>query len=183
MPPPKGWLEYSKFGQQIPGTQFVALKCPLRETMCNNLPPEQRFSPETLKLELPSLELIIDLTNTSKYYTPYELVGLQHEKVTCTGQQVPNADVQSRFFEVVDSFLQSDESRRGGLIGVHCTHGVNRTGFLICKYMVSKMDFSPEEAVRAFNTSRGHMMEHEAYVRALQVPEELLSEVLGQRPY
>ncbi|KAG7246724.1 hypothetical protein CRUP_031429 [Coryphaenoides rupestris] len=38
--------------------------------------------------------------------------------------------------------------------GVHCTHGFNRTGFLICAYLVEKMDWSVEAAVAAFSLSR-----------------------------
>ncbi|XP_067239671.1 mRNA-capping enzyme isoform X2 [Chanodichthys erythropterus] len=38
--------------------------------------------------------------------------------------------------------------------GVHCTHGFNRTGFLICAYLVEKMDWSIEAAVAAFAQAR-----------------------------
>lgn len=105
----------------------------------------------------------------------------------------------SSFFEAVDSFLQQEDSQgkfcgeeisryiwrqrtralhyvlsayflfAERLIGVHCTHGINRTGFLICKsgpnrfflspvlllfwffcrrYMISKLGFSPGEAAK-----------------------------------
>ena len=33
------------------------------------------------------------------------------------------------------------------LIGVHCTHGVNRTGYLICRYLIEKMDWDPQKAI------------------------------------
>ena len=33
------------------------------------------------------------------------------------------------------------------LIGVHCTHGVNRTGYLVCRYMIDKLDFQPKNAI------------------------------------
>ena len=36
------------------------------------------------------------------------------------------------------------------VIGVHCTHGFNRTGFLIIAYLVEKQDWSLEAAVAAF---------------------------------
>ncbi|KAI2644296.1 mRNA-capping enzyme [Labeo rohita] len=45
-------------------------------------------------------------------------------------------------------------SRMIGLAGVHCTHGFNRTGFLICAYLVEKMDWSIEAAVAAFAQAR-----------------------------
>ncbi len=33
------------------------------------------------------------------------------------------------------------------LVGVHCTHGLNRTGYLVCRYMIDKLDFEPEAAI------------------------------------
>ena len=39
-------------------------------------------------------------------------------------------------------------------IGIHCTHGINRTGYLIAYYMCEKKGVSVEEAIEAFNTSR-----------------------------
>ena len=36
------------------------------------------------------------------------------------------------------------------VIGVHCTHGYNRTGFLIIAYLVEKEDWSLEAAVSVF---------------------------------
>ena len=39
-------------------------------------------------------------------------------------------------------------------IGVHCTHGYNRTGFLICSYLIEKLGFSVEEAITSFGSNR-----------------------------
>lgn len=33
------------------------------------------------------------------------------------------------------------------LIGVHCTHGLNRTGYLICRYLIDVDEMDPEEAI------------------------------------
>ena len=40
------------------------------------------------------------------------------------------------------------------VIAVHCTHGFNRTGFLIAAFLVQTEDWSPEAAVEAFAKSR-----------------------------
>lgn len=40
------------------------------------------------------------------------------------------------------------------MIAVHCTHGFNRTGFLICSYLVEAESWSPEAAVIAFAGAR-----------------------------
>ena len=34
------------------------------------------------------------------------------------------------------------------LIGLHCTHGVNRTGYLICRYLIEKLKWNPDDAIR-----------------------------------
>lgn len=33
------------------------------------------------------------------------------------------------------------------LIGVHCTHGLNRSGFLVCRFMIEEMNIPPLEAI------------------------------------
>ena len=33
------------------------------------------------------------------------------------------------------------------MIGVHCTHGVNRTGYLICRYLIQRMNWDPQAAI------------------------------------
>ena len=40
------------------------------------------------------------------------------------------------------------------IIGVHCTHGFNRTGFLACAYLVEKLDFAVDTAVDLFAQCR-----------------------------
>lgn len=52
-------------------------------------------------------------------------------------------------------------------IGVHCTHGFNRTGFMICAYMVEKLDFSIDMAVSMFAEARTPGIYKEQYIREL----------------
>lgn len=52
-------------------------------------------------------------------------------------------------------------------IGVHCTHGFNRTGFLIVAYMVERMDCSVEAALLAFAQARPPGIYKEDYIREL----------------
>lgn len=39
-------------------------------------------------------------------------------------------------------------------LGVHCTHGFNRTGFLIVSYLVQEMDWGLEAAIKEFSNNR-----------------------------
>ena len=91
----------------------------------------------------PDLKTVIDLTATARYYKPEDLEerGIQHVKISAGGGgqvgaryidfpkflfQVPSEDVVGRFFQAVDNFLDNriDEN---DLLGVHCTHGLNRS--------------------------------------------------------
>uniref|UniRef100_A0A1A9WW40 Tyrosine specific protein phosphatases domain-containing protein n=1 Tax=Glossina brevipalpis TaxID=37001 RepID=A0A1A9WW40_9MUSC len=58
-------------------------------------------------------------------------------------------------------------NRHHKLIGVHCTHGVNRTGYFICSYMISELTMKPLEAIRKFVVARGHKIERFNYLDAL----------------
>ena len=33
------------------------------------------------------------------------------------------------------------------LIGVHCTHGLNRTGYMVCRYLIQKLKWDPQKAI------------------------------------
>ena len=39
------------------------------------------------------------------------------------------------------------QSLSDSLIGVHCTHGLNRTGYMICRYLIQKLKWEPKKAI------------------------------------
>lgn len=53
------------------------------------------------------------------------------------------------------------------IIGVHCTHGVNRTGFMICDYLVHELKMPPLEAIKVFEAARNHRIERDNYRKFL----------------
>ena len=81
--------------------------------------------------------------------------------------------------EVVEAFYREVEVVEG-LVAVHCTHGVNRTGYLICRYLVEKMKLESGEAIRRFGRARGQpllrrsLVEH-LLARGWEVGEHLLA--------
>ncbi|CUT98715.1 RNA:RNP complex 1 interacting phosphatase [Echinococcus multilocularis] len=70
-----------------------------------------------------------------------------------------------RFLEIVKDV---DDESPGGVIAVHCTHGVNRTGYLICRYLVDALGWDPDEAIEEFARARGHPIERENYIEDLR---------------
>lgn len=33
------------------------------------------------------------------------------------------------------------------LVGIHCTHGVNRTGYLVSRFLIEWLGYEPEKAI------------------------------------
>lgn len=98
--------------------------------------------------------LLVDLTNTTRFYdrNDIEKEGIEYVKLSCKGHgECPSAEITTNFIRSCEHFVEKNPTE---LIGVHCTHGFNRTGFLICAYLVEKMDWSVEAAVAAFSQAR-----------------------------
>ncbi|NWY77153.1 DUS11 phosphatase, partial [Erithacus rubecula] len=166
------WTEYIPLGCRMPGTRFVAFKVPLQESFHRNLLPEERFSPHDLirKVEerQEELGLIIDLTCTTRYYGQEELPPtLRYYKILTMGHQIPNRKTIMRFKYIVKKFLTANKDN-DKLIGVHCTHGLNRTGYLVCRYLIEVEGMEPNAAIELFNKCRGHPIERTNYIQDLQ---------------
>ncbi|XP_017124356.1 RNA/RNP complex-1-interacting phosphatase homolog isoform X2 [Drosophila elegans] len=165
---PDRWLDYKPIGKRVPGTRFIAFKVPLHQHVNAKVKENLRLAPESLLESIPNLGLIIDLTNTNRYYHPSALTNhdVRHQKLMIPGKQTPNKGLAEKFCGFVADFLKSNADN-DKLIGVHCTHGVNRTGYLICYFMISVMKKSPAEAIKNFSAARGHKIERENYLSSL----------------
>ncbi|XP_035674217.1 RNA/RNP complex-1-interacting phosphatase-like isoform X3 [Branchiostoma floridae] len=175
MPPrsiPDRWLDYSPMGRQMEGTRFISFKVPLKVGICSNLPSEDSFTVPDMIQGISDqggrLGLVIDLTFTTRYYNKQDIIkaGIKYEKIFTAGKEVPSDDVVQEFASIVHNF--ETENKDDSLIGVHCTHGVNRTGYLVCRYLIDYKHFTAEKAIAAFNKARGHDLERENYLEHLQ---------------
>ncbi|XP_032683697.1 uncharacterized protein LOC116850030 [Odontomachus brunneus] len=165
---PDRWLEYKPVGDVIKGTQILAFKVPLKEAFVKNLEPEQQFTTTKLLQDFPHVKYIIDLTNTLRYYDKKEFTdaGIKYEKIAIPGRKVPPMDIIKKFFKVMDDFTSA--CGEGELIGVHCTHGVNRTGYLICRYLIQQLGWETQDSLEAFGEARGYPIERDIYLTALK---------------
>jgi hypothetical protein len=53
--------------------------------------------------------------------------------------------------------------------GIHCHYGYNRTGFLICAYLIQQEGWSVEDAIREFAAKKPPGIKHAHFVDALFV--------------
>uniref|UniRef100_A0A8C4IA30 mRNA-capping enzyme n=1 Tax=Dicentrarchus labrax TaxID=13489 RepID=A0A8C4IA30_DICLA len=138
--------------------KFLPMKTMLGPRYDDQVAEENRFHPSMLSNYLKSLKvkmgLLVDLTNTTRFYdrTEIEKDGVKYMKLPCKGHgECPSKETTGMFIRLCEHFIEKNPTE---LIGVHCTHGFNRTGFLICAYLVEKMDWSVEAAVAAFGQAR-----------------------------
>ncbi|XP_065920972.1 RNA/RNP complex-1-interacting phosphatase homolog [Dysidea avara] len=174
---PERWFDYSRFGELIGDTCIMASKTPLKSDFhqCKmrpeGVPPSEEFTPrhlvDNLQKKGQKLGLVVDLTFTSRYYNPAEFLsfGVRHNKVACPGQEVPSVEVYNNFAQVLKSHLAAEDP---GVVAVHCTHGVNRTGYLVCKFLIDHFKYTADGAIQAFNKARSHKIERENYLSDLQ---------------
>ncbi|KAK4882210.1 hypothetical protein RN001_005529 [Aquatica leii] len=167
---PDRWGQYSSLGNVVVGTRFLPFKTPLKETICRKHFQDTNhwFTPAILRKSAPMVKLVIDLTFTDRYYsaTEFSNYGVNHVKIKCPGggERLPSPELLTKFNETVLAFMKSDDGdNQEALIGVHCTHGLNRTGYFICNYMVQFCDFTPLAAFQAFETARGYEIERGIY--------------------
>lgn len=155
---PPSWLYCPRKGEAIAG-KFIPFKTPLDSRYDDQIPEECRFNMDMLfsplKTKNIKLGLVIDLTNTSRFYNK-ELIEKKYEckyyKLQCIDHgEVPTVEQTRTFVQVCDSFIRRNPLE---MIGIHCTHGFNRTGFLILSYLVEKMDWSVDRAAHVFAQSR-----------------------------
>lgn len=176
------WLQCSNVGARVPGTHIVPCKTPLEGWMADCaydsglLQDDMWFGKEDLLQHCRDMGapvgLVIDLVNTTKYYSGFDESedGVEYKKVSIPGRMIPERQSVEEIFDFIDEFL----SRRPEMfVAIHCTHGVNRTGFVVAAYLMTRGD-QPEhgKAVKAFEKARGHKMNKDYLIQALKQLEE-----------
>ncbi|KAK2176308.1 hypothetical protein NP493_672g01027 [Ridgeia piscesae] len=156
LPIPPRWLGCPRKGQLI--EKFLPFKTPLDSRYNSQIPEESIFDIDMFFLSLKSQKLKaglwIDLTNTSRFYDKktVETLGCRYLKLQCRGHgETPSDEQVNAFVEICDAFIRKNPLE---IIVVHCTHGFNRTGFLIISYLVLKQDWSVEAATDRFSRVR-----------------------------
>lgn len=154
---PERWLNCPRKGTLIAG-KFLPFKTPLGPTYNDSIPEENRFDVSMLFAYMNSrqvkLGMVIDLTNTHRFYDKDQIEknGARHFKLQCKGRrECPSTDQTNLFIQICTNFVTKNPDQ---IIGVHCTHGFNRTGFLICAYLVENLDWSVDAAVTLFSQGR-----------------------------
>nr|CAD2151071.1 unnamed protein product [Meloidogyne enterolobii] len=157
---PARWLYCPPMGKVV-ARKFLPMKTPL-DTSYDHLieSPKYYFHPDMvfrtpLRDVNPGAQILlwIDLTNSTSFYQPSEIPSpCKYEKIKMVGHgEAPSVEQTDRFIGIVDKFF---EEHPNDIVVVHCTHGFNRTGFLIASYLFKRDGLSIEMAVQEFASSR-----------------------------
>ncbi|KAJ4762245.1 mRNA-capping enzyme [Rhynchospora pubera] len=182
---PQGWLDCPRAGQCI--DILIPSKVPLDDTYNDFVTPCKRYSSKQLineqKINGREIGLVLDLTNTTRYYSAEEWtkLGIKHLKIRCKGRDsVPDNESVNRFvFEVIDFRNRQNSLKNRKYIVVHCTHGHNRTGFMIVHFLMRSQVFSVTQALNIFAERRPPGIYKPDYIQALydfyhEVPENMV---------
>ncbi|XP_046620250.1 mRNA-capping enzyme [Neodiprion virginianus] len=170
-PIPQRWLHCPRKAVKLIQNKFLAFKTPLSGHFDEQVPEENRFSIDMLFASLRSqkikLGLWIDLTNTSRFYDKREVEanGCSYLKLPCRGHgETPSEEQSQTFARVCKNFIAHNPLE---IVGVHCTHGFNRTGFLIISYLVENDGTSVDAGLAEFATARPPGIYKGDYIREL----------------
>lgn len=168
--PPPRWLKCPRHGKPI-DKKFIPFKTPLSNAYDDQVPEVYRFNVPMLFNLFKSMQapigLWIDLTNTDRFYNKEDVEkhGAKYYKLHCRGHgECPSEEQTNLFIHICKVFIKENPD---SLIAVHCTHGFNRTGFLIASYMITEKMWSAEASVQSFADSRPPGIYKEDYLRAL----------------
>ncbi|GAX84577.1 hypothetical protein CEUSTIGMA_g11998.t1 [Chlamydomonas eustigma] len=176
---PPGWVDCPCFGSppSVSGRvlNVIPSKVPLSYDYAQLIPRGKMY---TLRDALAMLEkqnmnvgMVLDLTNSSRYYNfasevpNAEQRGMFYRKVPCRGrgQTPPPAAVNQAVWEIF-TFLEYFPQR---YVLVHCTHGFNRTGFIITCALTRLFESSVERSIKNFAEGRPPGIYKDAYVEEL----------------
>ncbi|KAM7271796.1 hypothetical protein ACFE04_031010 [Oxalis oulophora] len=167
---PPGWLDCPPAGHEI--SCIIPSKVPLSESFNDNIPPGKRYSFKQVIHQQRAvgrkLALVIDLTNTSRYYGQHDLPReVKHVKIQCKGRDsVPDNLSVNRFVYEVTQFIARQKQQKRYIL-VHCTHGHNRTGFMIVHYLMRSSSMSVTQAIKIFADARPPGIYKPDYIDAL----------------
>ncbi|CAI5479663.1 unnamed protein product, partial [Closterium sp. Yama58-4] len=169
-PLPDGWVDCPSMGEAM--GLLIPCKAPLGEAFRELVEPGKRWSPDVALKQTRSMKkdvgMVIDLTNTTRYYNPKDWLkfNVKYLKLACRGRdEVPDDETVNRFVYAALDFMRATDRKRS--IIVHCTHGHNRTGFMIIHLLMRAMGGHVAERLAEFAEARPPGIYKEEYIQSL----------------
>ena len=112
--------------------------------------------------------LVIDLSNHDCLYSDGILeTGVRRVHVRNVAKSVPGVDAVAEVIATARAFFLEPKNAEK-YVAIHCAYGFNRTGFVLCCYLVEKCGLSAAQALAAFAEARKPGVKHERFREALR---------------
>ncbi|EKX48329.1 hypothetical protein GUITHDRAFT_45804, partial [Guillardia theta CCMP2712] len=122
---------------------------------------------EMLRAQNRDLGLVVDLTFSDRYYDgrEFSMRGVEVIKIReCGHGVIPNRKNVVAFMNLVKAFTARKPDK---YIAVHCTHGLNRSGYYIVSFLIEVLHFTLEQAMAAFTQASPPGLWDNEYILAL----------------
>eukprot|EP01026_Neomeris_dumetosa_P060245 TRINITY_DN56779_c0_g4_i2.p1 TRINITY_DN56779_c0_g4~~TRINITY_DN56779_c0_g4_i2.p1 ORF type:complete len:335 (-),score=36.89 TRINITY_DN56779_c0_g4_i2:104-1108(-) len=158
-------------GASVGPTKFIPMKTPFSQEIISSFDDkviENRLTVDSMVLEQNKLGreigMILDVSDHTCLYQQDMPVNIEYQQVRLVAKQLPSHEVVRKVHAVANEFWSRYPNK---YIAIHCAYGFNRTGFLVCAYLVEMLDMSVEEALNCFEIARPPGIRHEKFVDEL----------------
>ena len=165
------WGDYESCGENVGKTKFVPMKTPLSlefleqmEKYAHILTVEKMLY-EQRETKQREVTMIIDLSNHECLYEEDIPKEVHRVHVRNIAKSIPNIECCAK---VMREATQHWKKHPEQYIAIHCAYGFNRTGFIVCSYLIEKENMTAEEALEAFAIARPPGVKHERFQLALK---------------
>lgn len=170
---PHKWLKCPRKSKLI-ADKIIVHKTILDDRYDSQISEENRFNWKMLSESVRStynrnIGLVIDLTYTDRFYDKKELErdGCRCVKIACKGyEERPSLEAVNEFIQVIQNFMHDFPQK---MICVHCTHGFNRSGFMIISFLCTVMKFDVQTSANMFASVRPPGIYKEDYLADLSL--------------
>ena len=178
----KAILSGDKWGlkNEVKWNKVVTLSKPIINKISPNKPISYLLGMKTLRqtdlihnpinfeMEHPEIFAIVDIGSDTPSYEPNDFQRIKYIKYKTESKVTPDNITIVKFIEIINK-LMKERDIDNQFIVVHCHYGQNRTGFLICCYLIEKLGWSVNEAIIGFKESKEPGIKHVHFQNALHL--------------
>jgi len=161
------WGDYQSLGTAVRGSRLVPMKTPLAEKYFQAQKTTFALTVSTM-LEAQRaignpIGMIVDLSNHDCLYDGEVPDDVERVHVRNVAKSVPSARDVKKALDAITRFTATDDR----YVAIHCAYGFNRTGFIVCCYLIEVCGLTPEEALGRFADARAPGLKHQNFKDAL----------------
>ena len=94
-----------------------------------------------------------DYIKRKKFCNEFKYVN--YKKIEIPPKEIPRKKDLNKILDILGK-NQFQKEKEKTYVLIHCRHGVNRTGFVICYFLHHRLNIPINDAIEMFETARGH---------------------------